>query len=271
VSIAAQTDSYRIALVFPFKIEPTLVERELQQLSPDELEKVVESALETSNTFAWRHWHIAKRFGAVERTAEYKATRARLLVKIFKGTPLEEETRREVFLEKLDLEHAKKFIEHVRDGAVSLQIVEEMEVSCSPLALPIVDKIIPHDLLRPAIPSKSLTQIIKERLFASRVRLVCLYKGDWDGIRVVGDLPEAIKCPHCKSTLIAATYLGDDGLVKTVKRRIHHQKLTDEEEQAYKRAWLSASLMQTNGKKAAIVMSGRGVGPATAIRVLCDR
>jgi ATP-dependent Lhr-like helicase len=26
--------------------------------------------------------------------------------------------------------------------------------------------------------------------------------------------------------------------------------------------------MQTNGKKAAIVMSGRGVGPATAIRVL---
>jgi ATP-dependent Lhr-like helicase len=268
VNIAAQTDSYRIALIFPFRIEPTLVQRELQQLSPDELEKVVASALETSDTFAWRHWHVAKRFGAVERTAEYKATRARLLVKIFKGTPLEEETRREVFLEKLDLAHAKKFIEQVRDGAVSLQIAEETEVSCSPLALPIVDKIIPHDLLRPAIPSKSLTQIIKERLLASRVRLVCLYKGDWDGIRVVGDLPEAIKCPHCRSTLIAATYLGDDGLAKIVKRRTRHQKLTDEEEQAYKRAWLSASLMQTNGKKAAIVMSGRGVGATTAIRVL---
>jgi ATP-dependent Lhr-like helicase len=268
VSIAAQIDSYRIALVFPFKIEPTLVERELQQLSPDELGKVVANALETSNTFAWRHWHIAKRFGAVERTAEYKATRARLLVKIFKGTPLEEETRREVFLEKLDMEHAKKFFEQIRGGEVSLQIVEEAEASCSPLALPIVDKIIPHDLLRPAIPSKSLTQIIKERLLASRVRLVCLYKGDWDGIRVVNDLPEAIRCPHCRSTLIAATYLGDNGLVKVVKRRIHHQKLTDEEEQAYKRAWLSASLMQTNGKKAAIVMSGRGVGPTTAIRVL---
>ena len=268
LNVAAQTDSYRIALVFPFKIEPTLVERELQQLTPDELEKVVASALETSNTFAWRHWHVAKRFGAVERTAEYKATRARLLVKIFKGTPLEEETKREVFLEKLDLEHAKKFIEQVRDGVVSLQIVEETEASCSPLALPIVDKIIPHDLLRPAIPSKSLTQIIKERLFASRVRLVCLYKADWDGIRVVGDLPETIRCPHCKSTLIAATYLGDDGLVKIVKRRIRRQKLTDEEEQSYKRAWLSASLMQTNGKKAAIVMSGRGVGPTTAIRVL---
>ena len=95
-----------------------------------------------------------------------------------------------------------------------------------------------------------------------------MYKGDWDGIRVVGELPETIRCPHCKSTLIAATYLGDDGLAKLVKRRTRGQKLPEQEEQAYKRAWLSASLMQINGKRAAIVMSGRGVGPATAVRVL---
>jgi len=268
VYVAAQSDSYRVALICPFKIEPRLVEKELRQLTPDQLEEVVGRALEDSDTFAWRHWHVAKRFGAVERTAEYKASRARLLVKIFKGTPIEEETKREVFLEKLDLAHAKEFIKGITDDAVSLQTVEEREATCSPLALPIVDKIIPHDLLRPAIPSKSLTQIIKERLLVSRVRLVCMYKGDWDGIRVVGELPAAIKCPNCKSTLIAATYLGDDGLAKLVKRRARGQKLSDEEEQSYKRAWLSASLVQINGKKAAIVMSGRGVGPATAVRVL---
>jgi len=268
VYVAAQNDSYRIALICPFKIEPRLVEKELRQLTPDQLEEVVGRALEDSDTFAWRHWHVAKRFGAVERTAEYKAGRARLLVKVFKGTPIEEETKREVFLEKLDLEHAKEFIKCIADDAVSLQTIEEREATCSPLALPIVDKIIPHDLLRPAIPSKSLTQIIKERLLASRVRLVCMYKGDWDGMRVVGELPETIRCPHCKSTLIAATYLGDDGLAKLVKRRTRGQKLSEEQEQAYKRAWLSASLMQTNGKKAAIVMSGRGVGPTTAVRVL---
>jgi ATP-dependent Lhr-like helicase len=267
-NVVAQTDSYRIALICPFKIESRLVEKELSQLTPDQLEDVVSRTLENSDTFAWRHWHVAKRFGAVERTAEYKASRARLLVKVFKGTPLEEETKREVFLEKLDLENAKQFVRNIRDGTISLETVEEKEATCSPLALPIVDKIIPHDLLRPAIPSKSLTQIVKERLLASRVRLVCVYKGDWDGIRIVGELPEKIRCPNCKSTLIAATYLGDDGLAKLVKRRIRGQKLNEEEEQAYKRAWLSASLMQTNGKKAAVVMSGRGVGPTTAIRVL---
>ncbi len=268
VYVAAQSDSYRVALICPFKIEPRLVERELRQLTPDQLEEVVARALEDSDTFAWRHWHVAKRFGAVERTAEYKTSRARFLVKVFKDTPLEEETKREVFLEKLDLEHAKEFIKLVTDGALSLQTAEEREATCSPLALPIVDKIVPHNLLRPAIPSKSLTQIVKERLLASRVRLVCMYRGDWDGIRVVGALPETIRCPNCKSTLIAATYLGDDALAKIVKRRIRHQQLPDEEAQAYKRAWLSASLMQTNGKRAAIVMSGRGVGPSTAVRVL---
>ncbi len=268
VSVSSQTDSYRIALICPFKIETRLVEKELRQLSPDQLEEVVGNALEGSDTFAWRHWHVAKRFGAVERTAEYKSSRARLLVKIFKESPIESETKREVFVEKLDLEHARDFIRRIRENAISLEIVDETEPTCSPFALPIVDKIIPHDLLRPAIPSKSLTQIIKERLLATRVRLVCIHKGDWDGIRVVGELPETVKCPNCRSTLIAATYLGDDGLAKIVKRRIRHQKTSDEEEQAYKRAWLSASLMQTSGKKAAIVMSGRGVGPSTAVRVL---
>ncbi len=187
---------------------------------------------------------------------------------IFKESPIESETKREVFVEKLDLEHAKDFVRRIRENVISLEIVDETEPTCSPFALPIVDKIIPHDLLRAAIPSKSLTQIIKERLLTTRVRLVCLYKGDWDGIRVVGELPETVKCPNCRSTLIAATYLGDDGLAKIVKRRIRHQKVSNEEEQAYKRAWLSASLMQTSGKKAAIVMSGRGVGPSTAVRVL---
>lgn len=268
VNVAAQSDSYRIALICPFKIEPLVVEKELQQLTPDQLGEVIDTALETSDTFAWRHWHVAKRFGAVERTAEYKSSRARLLVKIFKGTPLEQETKREMFLEKLDLEHAKGLVEHVIDGTALLHIVEEKEATCSPLALPIVDKIVPHDLLRPAIPSKSLTQIIRERLLASRVRLVCVYKGDWDGIRIVGELPDTIRCPNCRSTLVAATYLGDDMLAKLVKRRARGQRLSDEEEQAYKRAWLSASLMQTNGKKAAIVMTGRGVGPSTAVRVL---
>jgi ATP-dependent Lhr-like helicase len=68
--------------------------------------------------------------------------------------------------------------------------------------------------------------------------------------------------------LIAATYQTNDTLSTIVKKKKKGAKLTPEEEHNWRRGSLSASLVQTKGKEAVIVMSGRGVGPATAIRIL---
>jgi ATP-dependent Lhr-like helicase len=103
---------------------------------------------------------------------------------------------------------------------------------------------------------------------AATARLVCVFNGDWDAIRVVGDLSERIRCPKCGSTLIAATYTKNDLLAGIVRKKKKQIKLTPDEEHNWKQAWLSASLVQTQGKRAVIVMSGRGVGPATATRIL---
>jgi ATP-dependent Lhr-like helicase len=105
-------------------------------------------------------------------------------------------------------------------------------------------------------------------LLAETVRLVCIFNGDWDVIRVVGELGERIRCPKCGSTLIAATYTRNDTLSTVVKKKRKLNKLTSEEEHNWRQGWLSASLVQTHGKKAVIVMTGRGVGPATATRIL---
>jgi ATP-dependent Lhr-like helicase len=85
---------------------------------------------------------------------------------------------------------------------------------------------------------------------------------------VVDQLGQKIRCPKCGSTLIAATYLGNNLLLPTVKKKKRNLKLTPEEEQSWRQGWLSASLVQTKGKEAVVVMSGRGVGPATATRIL---
>jgi ATP-dependent Lhr-like helicase len=98
--------------------------------------------------------------------------------------------------------------------------------------------------------------------------LVCVFNGDWDAVRVVGQLPEKIHCPKCRSTLIAATYRSNDALAGIVKKKKKGGKLSLEEEHNWRQAWQSASLVQTKGKEAVLVMSGRGVGPATATRVL---
>ncbi len=268
VNVATQTDPYRIALICPFRIEPEIVALELSKFTPEDVEKVLIEALQNSDLFAWRHWQVARRFGIVERKADYRSNRSRMLVRAMKETPVNEEARREVLLEKFDLSITKAIIAKIQAREIGIDIATERKESCSPYATPIIDKIIPHDLLRPAVPSKPLTDIVRERLLAETARLVCIFNGDWDAVRVVGELRERIRCPKCGSTLIAATYLGNDTLAKVVKKKKKGAKLTPEEEHNWRQAWLSASLVQTRGKEAVVVLSGRGVGPATATRIL---
>ena len=268
INVATQTDPYRIGLITPFKMDAYFVAKELQQLTPTQLETIIMTSVEGSETFAWRHWQVARRFGAVERAAEYRANRARFLVNVFKDTPLNQEAKREIFLEKLDLEGAKEVISMIQSGIINVTTSEEKTESCSPLAVPIVDKVVPHDLLRPAVPTKALADIVRERLQSETVKLVCMHKADWQGIRTVKDLPSVIRCPICKSTLVATTYLRDEQLQKIVKKKLQRKTLTGEENHEWSRGWTSASLVQNSGKRAVVAMSGRGVGPATAIRIL---
>jgi ATP-dependent Lhr-like helicase len=268
VNVATQTDPYRIALLAPYKIEAETVANVLRALTPDELEAIVKQALEGSDLFAWRQWHVARRFGVVERSAEYKQYRARLLVQTLHDSPVHVETEREIFLEKLDLPRARGVVEGIQSSQISIDVDQQRTEACSPLALPILDKVIPHDLLRPAVPTRSFVEIIKERLLSSQTKFVCMFQGDWEGIRIVRDVPEHPRCPKCKSTLVAATYRSDDKLLKIVKKRKRGDELTGEEKQEWERGSLSASLVQSSGRKAVIAMSGRGVGPTTATRVL---
>jgi len=268
INIATQTDPYRIALVSSFKIEPEIVANELAKLTPQDIEVILIESLQTSDAFAWRHWHVARKFGIVERRADYRAYRARTIVRALKETPVNSEAKREMLVEKFDLLTTQEVIRDIHTGKIVVDVATERSDTCSPFAAPIIDKIIPHDLLRPAIPSKSVTEIVKERVLSNAVRLVCMFNGDWDAIRIVGQLPEKIRCPKCASTLIAATYRSNELLASIVKKKKRGLKLSRDEDHTWRQATLSASLVQNLGKQAIIVMSGRGVGPTTATRIL---
>ncbi len=268
VNVATQTDPYRIALICPFKIEPETVALEILKFTPEDVEKILVEALQNSDLFAWRHWHVARRFGVIERKADYKSNRGRMLVRAMKQSPVNTETQREVLIEKFDLLTTQETVAKILDREIAVDVVTEKADTCSPFATPIVDKIIPHDLLRPVVPSKSLTEIVRERLLAETVRLVCIFNGDWDAIRVVDQLGQKIRCPKCGSTLIAATYPRNDQLLKVVKKKKRNSKLTPEEDHLWRQACFSASLVQTKGREAVVVLSGRGVGPTTATRIL---
>lgn len=82
------------------------------------------------------------------------------------------------------------------------------------------------------------------------------------------DAGDAIICPLCKSRLITATYLSDDELHRIIARKIKGKKLKNDEEVRFRKAWKVSSLIQNFGNKALLVLSGYGVGPDTAARIL---
>ncbi len=269
ISIRYQVDPYRIALTTPYKIEGEIIKKILKTTPVDSLPEIIENAVENSNQFAWRYWHIAKRFGIVERKADYSLNKVRMLRKIFKDTSVTFEARKETYTAQLDIQSLIKFLTSLQKEEITISIIDEKkEESCTPLSTPILDKIVPHDLLRPIHYTGSLIEIVKERINNSLLKLICIHKGDWENIKIVKSLSASIRCPHCQSNLIAVTYPSDRDLKNIIKKRIARKKLSTEEKNKWRHAWKSASLVQIYGNKAIIVMAGRGIGPTIAARLL---
>jgi ATP-dependent Lhr-like helicase len=269
-NIGTQVDQYRFALIFPRPVSALLVAEEFRKLSSDDMEKIVHDTIDASDLFAWRHWHVLRRFGAVSREAEYKARQARLLVDIFKTSIAHDETKRELFTEKLDVMGARSVLDRLRSAEIKIESIDDVS-QCTPLALPLLDRIVPHGLLRPAVEEASIIEIIKSRLLSSDLRLLCMNCGEWDSIRGVDTLREVVRCPKCRSSLIAATYRSNDTLGPIIKKKKRGAKLNPDEEKEWMTAWRTAGLMQNYGKKAGIVLAARGVGPTTATRILRNR
>jgi ATP-dependent Lhr-like helicase len=234
---------------------------------PEDLEQILSGILGYTSLFAWRLWNVAKRFDLVSRGAEYRSSRGRMLASTLKDTPIYVEALREIYVEKMDLENAQFVLKMIQDGLIDVEVASWRR-EYSPLSLPILDRIAPQDILRPAVPTKALIDVVKERLGTAEVRLVCIFNGDYNGVRNLRGLPDTIRCPNCRSILLAATHPKDIQLIKIIKKKISKRKLTSDEEKTWQSAWKSASLVQTYGKKALTTLAARGVGPTNAVRIL---
>lgn len=266
-NIATQVDQYRFALIFPRPVSAHMVAEELGRLTGEELKRIVKDTMEASDLFAWRHWHVLRRIGAVSRDADYRARAARLLVDVYRNSVANVETRRELFAEKLDLDGARRVLGMIASGELVMDVVQDSG-QCTPLAVPLLDRIVPHGLLRPAVEEASIIDLVRNRLLRTRLRLVCVHCAKWDSVRDVETLPKVVKCPNCRSTLVAATYHGDDALRGIVAKKKRGTKLTPGEEKEWLSAWRAAGLIQNYGRRAGIVLAARGVGPTTATRIL---
>ena len=117
-------------------------------------------------------------------------------------------------------------------------------------------------------PEEEVLAMMEDRLLVKRFRLVCMAKGDWDSTRTVSTMDDIVECPVCGSKMIAVLPPTDKEFTKIVAKRVAGKLLTKSEEKKYRAGGLMATLVSDYGKRALLVLAGRGIGATTAARIL---
>ncbi|KXB06341.1 hypothetical protein AKJ52_02315 [candidate division MSBL1 archaeon SCGC-AAA382C18] len=269
-SVRIKTDPYRIAFRFPDKPDPELIETTLRDLEPDYIEPLLEKILKKSSVFRWRLLHVAKKFGAIEKDADYSKISGDRLVEAYQDTPLWTEAEREVRLEKLNVPVVKKLLESLENDEIEIETISRgYNQGPTPIGLPILNELAASgELVVPERAEREILKALKRRLKNEQIKLLCLNCLDWSTLTRVRRLDEKPECGNCGARLLGLTPKRGREVRKLLEKERREEKLDDEEKHRIKRFKDTANMIITHGKKAITAMAGRGIGPTTASRIL---
>ncbi len=255
-SVGVHTDPYRIMLELPRDLRPSLVIDTLKSIKAENVEGLVRLVIRNSSHLRWRFVHVAKKFGAVEKEADYQSINFNRLFEAYDQTPLYDEAVSRVLWEDLDLEGTIRVVKEIADDKL------EFEVSA---LTPIGRAGLQHsrELIAPQRADHRILMALQNRLEDEMMTMTCLNCRTQWRLRV-REAPRTIICAKCGGRMVAALGPYERENVGLLKK----EELTEGEEKEVKRLYKNASLVNKHGKKALVALAGRGVGPDTAGRVL---
>lgn len=269
-SVGVKSDPYRIAFRFPGREDTNAVEKTLNELKSEYLEPILRKVLSKSSMFRWRLLHVAKRFGAIRKDADFSEIRGKRLVKAYEDTPLWKETEREVRLEKMDVSKLEEVIDSLESGEIEVEKIRRSDnQGPTPIGLPILNELAAGgELVVPERAERKIIEALKRRLRNEQIKLFCLNCLDWSSLTRVRRISEEPTCGKCRAKYLALVPKREKDVQTALRKKKKGQKLGKEEKHSARRAEDTANLILTHGKKAIIAMAGRGIGPATASRIL---
>lgn len=266
-TIGVKSDPYRIIIQHRTKINSEDIKNIFYEIQAEHIKPILEKTLKQSALFNWKYVYVAKRFGLIEKDADYNTIDIKRLIRF--GHPvIYEETMREIFLEKLDLAGTIALFNKIHQGKAIIKTSEAAKIGepgeFTRIAL---DNLGVRDLVSPEKPISEILEVLKRRLYSTRKKLVCLYCGKFESTREVGSLEEYPSCRICGSRYLAAVYPNDDESYSLVRRYKGGEQLSKSELQKIKKLQDIGSLILTMGRKAIMVLAGRGIGLTNAKRI----
>jgi len=260
-SIGLKTDPYRIILHVQ-TMDTSLIEEALLKTKPEDVEPLLELNVSNSRLFQYRFIHVAKRFGVIRKDADYGERWLSRIIDLYKGSPVWEETFREIKTDKLDVDIVKDFLEKIQKKEISIIFKKGL----SPIGKLGIKK--RAELIGPEKPDLQVLDIFENRLNEKKVKLVCMNCGDWTMTYRVKDLPKEIRCSNCKAKLIVSGRSNWIEMQRIIKKKIKGSALNPEEEKRYKAMEKISDLVIVYGPRAVKALAVHGIGPKTATRIL---
>jgi ATP-dependent Lhr-like helicase len=216
--------------------------------------------------FKRRMIHVARRFGALKKWADFSNVSLQMLIKSFEGTPIYEEALKEVFTKDLDLEKLVCVLRKIREGEIQLQKVET-DGNATPVARVGIERVsMKTDLIPPERMRAVLIESAKVRLLNETCTFVCT--NCWSYIEMIRtkDLSDKPKCPRCGSSAIGLLKVEEEKALPILEKK--GEKLTKSEEKLHKQALQTAQLIAKYGKAAVLALCARKVQPPDVREVL---
>ena len=235
-------------------IEPEDVVAWLNELPADGIEGLLSVTLPNSRQVRWRFAQVAKTFGILQHGVDPRKINLTALVRKYRGTIVLEEVLNKLYFERMDIEGAKDVLRGIQSG-----LLEVIVTPPGPLGLSDRSQ---RDLLLPNWDNEAVRAQLRLRLMNERAVLCCLKCRAIRRFRVerYPELKNPGECISCKGQMLVC---AREGLEKMLEEWV-----ASEEESDRNRMIRNASLVKTHGFYAIVCLMARGVGEATAQRIL---
>jgi len=250
--VRIEVDPYRIVLVPPRDIQKEELRSLMMTLEPEHMDGLLEIVLRNTTLFQWKFLHVARRFGLVRKDVEYGKINVLSLIEAYRNTPVYREALREIFHERLDVERLKDILKKIRCGEISVK-------TSSSLPLTSTGYYGEFGLLIPARSETSVLEAVKERILNEKVTLACLSCGKWNITKKVAEIGDE-SCPICGSRMITMLKPYEREKLEVVRKRRPKEE--------FERLQTIAKILSVYGKRGAMVLAARGIGPRSAARIL---
>ena len=267
--IVVQHDPYRIFVQTIGHAHATrLLEvfNELRNMPEQTIKETLTRSTVKTGLFKRRVIHVARRFGALQKWADFSNVSLQKLITSFEGTPIYEEGLKEVFTKDLDAEGLVQVLKRMRDGEIQLQTVDTGGTA-TPVARTGIERVsMKTDLIPPERMRAVLVESAKARLLNETGNFICTHCWDYLEMVRVKDLPDKPKCPRCGSQALGLLKVEDERADPLIEKKA--QKLTKDEERLRFIAVQTAELIEKYGNPAAVALSARKVQPSDVKGVL---